>query len=107
MKRAAASLASALEQQPGNLRAWVQLAEVYREIERYPEALDALQQARALNANGQFPTTEMDFIEARIRAGLGETDAAQELANQALLTADSDLAAQINAFLDELNGSAE
>ncbi len=100
---AAASLVTALSQQPSNLRAWVQLAEVYREIERYPAALDALREARLLNGDGRFPTSEMDFIEARIQAGMGETAEARVLATQALAGASAELAGQIETFLADLD----
>jgi tetratricopeptide (TPR) repeat protein len=103
---AAASLQTALGQQPDNVRAWVQLAGVWREIGRHAEALDAVAQARLANTNGQFPENELDFIEARNRAALGETDDARALAQQALTTADPDLATQIEAFLAELEAGA-
>jgi tetratricopeptide (TPR) repeat protein len=103
-RTAAAALEQALENDPTPIRAWVQLAEIYRQLGDYDQALVAVEGARAQNDPVTFPTAEIDFLEAQIAAGLGNTQEARALALQALATAGTETAAQIEEFLRELDG---
>lgn len=103
-EKAAESLEQALALDPSLTRAWVQLAEVYRQQGANEAALEALAGARESNADLRFPTGELDFIEARIRAAQGDLDAARALAEGALPDVGPETAAEIEAFLVTLGG---
>lgn len=103
---AAASVQKALDLAPDNIRGWAQLTELYRQMGENDLALQALEQARLHNQDGRFPEPQMDFLEAQIRAAMGETDAARALAEGALSSANEEFAAQIQAFLDGLGQTA-
>jgi tetratricopeptide (TPR) repeat protein len=100
---AAEALDTALLLSPANLRAWIQLAEVRRQLGEYEAAEAALAQARSLNDPVTIPTAELDFLAAQIAAGRGDEDEARALALQALVTAGETTAEQIEAFLAELD----
>ena len=102
VRTAAAALEQGLAINSGNIRAWVQLAEIYRQLGEYGQAQVAIDQARAQNESAAFPTTEIDFLAAQIAAGRGDTSEARTLAERALTTAGSETAAQIQAFLTGL-----
>jgi tetratricopeptide (TPR) repeat protein len=99
---AAASLEEGLAINPANVRAWTQLAEVYRQLGDYERALAAVESARDHNEPVVFPPAEIDFLAAQIAADSGDTAEARALAERALTTAGAETAAQIQAFLDEL-----
>jgi tetratricopeptide (TPR) repeat protein len=103
-RTAAGALEGALETDPANIRAWIQLAEIYRQLGEYERALVAVEGARAQNDPVVFPTAEIDFLAAQIVGGLGNTAEARALAERALETAGTETAAQIEAFLRELGG---
>ena len=103
-RAAAGALEQGLEYTPGNIRAWVQLAEIYRQLGEFEQAAVVIENARANNGAATFPTSEIDFIDAQIAAGLGDSDKARALAEQALKTATPNTAEQIEAFLAELGG---
>lgn len=98
-RAAAGALEQGLERVPNNIRAWIQLAEIYRQLGEFEEAADAVENARAQNDPPTFPTSEIDFIAAQIAAGLGDFDEARTLAERALETAGAETAAQIESFL--------
>ena len=100
---AAEALDTALLLSPANIRAWIQLAEVRRQLGEYEAADAALAQARLLNDPVAIPTAELDFLAAQIAAGRGDEDEARALALQALVTAGETTAEQIEAFLAELD----
>jgi len=102
-RTSAAALDSALLLSPANLRAWIQLAEIRRQLGEYEAAAAALAEARALNDAQLLPAAELDFMEAQILAGLGRPDEARALAERALETAGEATAAQIEAFLATLD----
>ena len=103
-RAAAGALEQGLEYTPGNIRAWVQLAEIYRQLGEFEQAAVVIENARANNNTAAFPTSEIDFIDAQIAAGLGDSDKARALAEQALKTATPNTAEQIETFLAELGG---
>ena len=84
---------------PNNVRAWVQLAEIYRQLGEFEQAAATIEEARAHHDPATFPTAEIDFLAAQIAAGLGNVAEARELAESALLTAGDETAAQIASFL--------
>ena len=100
---AAEALDTALLLSPTNLRAWIQLAEVRRQLGEYEAADAALAQARRLNDPVTIPTAELDFLAAQIAAGRGDTDEARRLALGALTTAGETTAGLIEEFLAELD----
>nr|MBP6015530.1 tetratricopeptide repeat protein [Promineifilum sp.] len=99
---AAAALEQAVASAPGNIRARVQLAEIYRQLGEYDQAQAAIDDARTQNEPAAFPTAEIDFLAAQIAAGRGDTAEARTLAEKALATAGAETAAQIQAFLTGL-----
>lgn len=101
-RAAVASLEEATRLDPQNIRAWVQLAEIERQLGNYESAQMAVNQARALNNPVRFPPAEIDFLTARILAGLENTDEARRMAQTALQTAVGDTVTQIESFLAEL-----
>jgi tetratricopeptide (TPR) repeat protein len=101
-RSAASSLEQALQFDASNIRAWVQLAEIYRQLGEYEEAQAAVEGARAANEPITFPPAEIDFLAAQVAAGLGNATEARELAERALETAGNETAALIETFLDEL-----
>ena len=102
-RTAAAALDSGLLLSPANLRAWIQLAEIRRQLGEYEAAATALARARELNDPVTIPTAELDFLEAQILDGLGRPDEARALAERALETAGESTAAQIEDFLVALD----
>jgi len=100
---AAEALDTALLLSPANIRAWIQLSEVRRQLGEYEAADAALAQARLLNDPVTIPTAELDFLAAQIATGRGDEDEARRLALQALITAGDTTAEQIEAFLAELD----
>ena len=102
VRTAAAALEQGLAVSPGNVRAWVQLAEIYRQLGEYQQAQTAIENARVQNTSAAFPTAEIDFLAAQIAAGVGDTAEARTLAEKALATAGAETAAQIQAFLTGL-----
>ena len=101
-RAAADSLDQALAIDPNSIRAWLQLAEIRRQLGEFEEAAAAIDNARALNDPPAFPPAEIDFLAARIAAGQGNTAEARALAESALATAGEETAAEIEAFLQEL-----
>lgn len=101
-RTAAAALTQGLANSPGNVRAWVQLAEIYRQLGDFAAGRAAVEQARAQNDPPRLPPAEIDYLDAQIAAGLGDIDAARALAERALSTASPETAARIESFLDEL-----
>jgi len=101
-RTAAAALESALTRLSGNVRAWIQLAEIYRQLGEYDQAAVAIEGARQANESGAFPTSEIDFLAAQIAGGQGDTATARELATRALETAIPQTEPLIEAFLDSL-----
>ncbi len=102
--RAAGSLDMALAINPGNVRAWIQLAEIHRQLGAFEEAFAAVESARSQNEPPVIPPAEIDFLAAQIAAGLGDMAEARELAERALETAGETTAAQIENFLSGLEG---
>lgn len=100
---AAEALDTALLLSPANIRAWIQLAEVRRQLGEYEAADAALAQARLLNDPVTIPTAELDFLAAQIAAGRGDTDEARRLALGALVTAGDSTAKLIEEFLAGLD----
>lgn len=100
---AAEALDNALLLSPANIRAWVQLAEIRRQLGEYDAAQTALAEAQRLNDPIAVPTAELDFMGAQIAAGRGDTAAARALAERALETAGEETAAQIEEFLATLD----
>ena len=100
---AAEALDNALLLSPGSLRAWIQLAEIRRQLGEFDAAQTALDEARRLNDPVAVPTAELDFLEAQIAAGRGDTAEARALAERALETAGETTAAQIETFLATLD----
>jgi tetratricopeptide (TPR) repeat protein len=98
-RAAAAALEEALAGNPNNVRAWVQLAEIYRRLGEFEQAAATIEEARAHHDPATFPTAEIDFLAAQVAAGLGNVAEARELAESALLTAGEETAAQIASFL--------
>ena len=98
-RTAASALDQALANNPDNVRAWVQLAEIHRQLGDFEPARVAVEQARAHNDPPRIPPAEIDYLDAQVAAGLGDTAAARELAERALETASSETAAQIESFL--------
>ena len=102
-RAAAESIETALQLGAGNIRAWIQLAEVRRQLGEYEAAGEALAQARELNDPVAIPTSELDFLAAQIAAGLGDEAEARQLALGALVTASDRTAALIEEFLADLD----
>ena len=100
---AAESLDTALLLGAGNIRAWVQLAEVRRQLSEYEAADAALAQARLLNDPLAIPTAELDFLAAQIADGRGDEAEARELALLARETASERTVALIDEFLASLD----
>ncbi len=100
---AAEALDTALLLSPANIRAWIQLAEVRRQLGEYEAADAALAQARLLNDPVTIPTAELDFLAAQIAAGRGDEDEARRLALGALATAGETTAGLIEEFLAGLD----
>ena len=102
-RAAAEALDTALLLSPANIRAWIQLAEVRRQLGEYEAADAALAQARLLNDPVTIPTAELDFLAAQIAAGRGDEDEARRLALGALVTASDTTAELIEEFLAGLD----
>ncbi len=102
-RAAAEALDNALLLSPGSLRAWIQLAEIRRQLGEFDAAQTALDEARRLNEPVTVPTAELDFLGAQIAAGRGDTAEARALAERALETAGETTAAQIETFLATLD----
>lgn len=101
-RTAASSLEMALQNDDTNIRAWVQLAEIYRQLGEFDQAQIAVEGARAANDPVTFPTAEIDFLAAQVADGMGNKAEARELATRALETAGNETAALIEQFLDGL-----
>ncbi|MBP8948661.1 MAG: tetratricopeptide repeat protein, partial [Candidatus Promineofilum sp.] len=100
---AAESLDTALLLGAGNIRAWVQLAEVRRQLSEYGAADAALAQARLLNTPLAIPTAELDFLAAQIAGGRGDEAEARQLALLARETASERTVTLIDEFLASLD----
>lgn len=98
-RTAAEALEDALARAPGNIRAWVQLAEINRQLGAFEQAYAAVESARAHNDPVTFPEAEIDFLAAQIVAGMGKPAEARALAERALETAGAETATQIESFL--------
>ena len=102
-RAAAEAIDTALLLGAGNIRAWIQLAEVRRQLSEYEAADAALAQARLLNDPVAIPTAELDFLAAQIAAGRGDEAEARELALLARETASERTVALIDEFLASLD----
>lgn len=98
-RSAVAALEQGLAAAPNNIRAWIQLAEIYRQLGQYDQALVAVENARIQNEPVIFPPSEIDFLAAQVAEGMGNTEEARTLAERALETAGRETAAQIEVFL--------
>jgi tetratricopeptide (TPR) repeat protein len=106
-RAAAAALEDGLRIDPSNIRAWVQLAEIWRQLDEFSAALEATAQARAQNNPIIFPPEEIDLMEARVLAELGDDQTARALAEQALETAAGSVLNEILDFLNSLDTGGE
>lgn len=102
-RRAIASLNMALDITPGNVRAWMQLAQIHWQLDEFEEAFAAAETAMAQNHPPVVPPAEVEFLAARIAGKLGNTAEARDLAGRALETADEAMATQIETFLKGLS----
>jgi tetratricopeptide (TPR) repeat protein len=100
-RTAAAALEEGLSIDPTNVRAWVRLAEIWRQLGELGMAMDAVANAREQNDPIIFPPEEIDLLKARLLADLGNIPAARVLAEQALETAAGNV---LNGILDFLIG---
>jgi tetratricopeptide (TPR) repeat protein len=106
-RTAAAALEEGLGIEPSNIRTWVQLAEIWRQLGEYGLALEGVALARANNTPIVFPPEEIDLLEARILAELGAVPAARALAEKALETAAGNVLNDILDFLTSLDSGKE
>jgi tetratricopeptide (TPR) repeat protein len=106
-RTAVAALQEALKIDPTNVRAWIQLAEIWRELGELGLAMDAVANAREQNDPIIFPPEEIDLLEARLLAALGDIPAARVLAEQALETATGNVLNDIQNFLTGLDNDGE
>jgi len=101
-RRAIDSVETALAIAPGNVRAWIQLAQLKWQLGEFEEAFAAAESAMEHNNPPVVSPAEIDFLAARIAVGLGNTSEARQLAERALLAADETMTGQINALLETL-----
>lgn len=101
-RRAATSLDMALDINPGNVRAWIQLAEIHRQLGQFEDAQIAIENAQAHNDPPAVPTAELDFLAAQITAGMGDTAEARKLAERAMEVAGEPTLTLIKEFLKGL-----
>jgi cyclophilin family peptidyl-prolyl cis-trans isomerase/tetratricopeptide (TPR) repeat protein len=97
------SLEEGLALSDANVRAWLQAAQLYQQLERYDEALAAYEEA-GLRNQGEIPVWNLDFLIANLYRLMGDEAMALSLAEQALAAAPSDAADQIRQFIVELTG---
>ncbi len=92
-------LAEGLTLDQRNVRGWLRLGQIRQQIGDYEGALRAFSQARAVDRVGAIPSWNIDYAEASVYQDMGDTAMARALAEQALRSAPTDIAAQIEAFL--------
>lgn len=103
---AADTLKTGLEIEPGNARAWLQLAQINRELGQYEEAILAYENALENDTRNQLPTWNVNYLIAQAYQELGDSGQAEQAARVALTQAPADSANQVRQFLLEL-GVAE
>jgi tetratricopeptide (TPR) repeat protein len=82
-----------------NVRGWLRLGQIRQQIGDNEGALRAFTEARFVDRAGAIPSWNVDYAEASVYRDMGNTTMARALAEQALLSAPPDAAAQIEAFL--------
>lgn len=103
--RAAASLEEGLARDADNVRAWVQMAQLYQQLGQYEKALTAYDEVRSRNT-GQIQDWNLDFLLANLYLQMEDEAMALALAGQALAAAPEDAAAQIQQFISDMTGQA-
>ncbi|MCP5094652.1 MAG: tetratricopeptide repeat protein, partial [Chloroflexi bacterium] len=95
--------------QPNNPSVWLRSAQIYENLGLIEEAIAAYQEARTLDVSERLAAGwNLDFKMADLYLRLDDTELAQIMAEQALLTAPAEAQPQIQLFLNELtsNGSS-
>jgi tetratricopeptide (TPR) repeat protein len=96
------SLEAGLSIEPEQARAWLLLGQINQRLTRFGDALEAFEQARQLNEQSGMATWNLDFLEAAVYREMGDISRSRAMAEQALQTAPTDIALQIEEFLDTL-----
>ncbi len=88
-----------LQQDPRNVRGWLQLGRLLQQNEEYEAALDAYAEARSVDRRGTIPDWNFNYLRATVYQEMGDNTSARAAAEEALLTAPPDIAAQIEAII--------
>ena len=101
-KEAVKSLKEGLSRDSTNVRAWLQIGQIFERLGQYEEALSAYEQLRVSDSGSAFPSWNIDFAEARVHRDMGNMIMARALAEQAQRSAPPEVGDQIAAFLQQL-----
>lgn len=102
-QKAAASLEDGLAINDKNVRAWVQLGQLYHDLKQYDESLAAFEAAATSNT-GQIPGWNLDYLMAAVHRDKGDSEMARTLGLKALGAAPAEATGQIQDFLNQLSG---
>lgn len=106
-QQAAETLQAGLERNDGNVSAWFQLGQIYREMEDYQASLDAFEQTKTLvvsNGRNQIPLWQIDYWRATVYNEMGDKDNALLVAQEAMAAAPENAQPQVQLLIDQING---
>ncbi len=105
-REAAGALRGGLARDGQNARAWLQLAQVERELGQYREAILAYESALANDTRAQLPAWNVNYLIAEAYQALGETEQAVQTAQLALSQAPAQAVPQVQQLLLSLGVDA-
>lgn len=105
-REAAEALRAGLERDAQNARAWLQLAQVERELGQYAEAILAYENALANDTRAQLPAWNVNYLIAEAYQALGDTAQAEQKARLALSQAPAQAVPQVQQLLLSLGVDA-
>lgn len=99
------SIEAGLEVEPNNPRAWLRASQLYTQLSEPQAAIDALDKVRELDPTQTvLANWNYNYSKAQLNFGLGQTDLAIALAQEAVRDAPPEFVPQIQQYITQIGG---
>ena len=97
------ALTDGLALQPENARAWVRAGQLYQQIERYAEAIDAYEQSLLVDPDQvEVPAWNVKYLQAQVYREMGDLTQAEALAEEVLQISPPEFQGEVQLFIQQL-----